>query len=180
MRSPQCSESGFTLFEVILVLMLMGIVVTISGLMLLQAYQANDAVRNGWDTLGKSRYASERMLRELRSVRRNPADLTAYEVTTWSASSFAFTRTDSTTVSIDYSDPSDKIEISYPSLLATPQLLADQVTSFSFSYLQINHADAATTLNNLAYVVIDITLSDGGVIYQQQSEVNLRNRMGWN
>ncbi|MBT3309105.1 MAG: hypothetical protein HOL04_01095 [Gammaproteobacteria bacterium] len=172
--------SGFSLFEVVLVLMLMGIVVTISGLMLLQAIKANDEVRNGWDTLGKLRYAGERLAREVRTVRRAPTDLTAYEITNWSASSLAFTRTDGTTVSIDYSDPEDKVEITYPSLLATPQLLVDQVTSFSISYLQINHADVATTLNDLAYVVMELTLSDEGALYQQQVEVNLRNRMGWN
>jgi len=51
---------------------------------------------------------------------------------------------------------------------------------FSFSYLQADHLTAATMLQNLAYVVIDLTLSDEGVLYQDRVTVNLRNRLGWN
>lgn len=179
MRNRQDSR-GFTLFEFILVLLLLGIFTTISGTMILHSMNATNESRNSWNTLDDLRYASERMAREIREMRRDPADLTAYQATTWSASALSFTRYDGVEVTIQYSDPSDQIEMIYPATSATAQQLVDQVDSFSFSYLQANHTDVATTLQNLAYVVIDLTLSDEGVLYQDRVTVSLRNRMGWN
>jgi len=178
----RCREisGGFTLFEFILVLLLIGIFATISGSMIFHSIQATNESRNGWNTLDDLRFASERMAREIREMRRDPADLTAYQATTWSASTLSFTRYDGTEVTIQYSDPSDKIEMTYPATSATAHQLVDQVSNFSFSYLQADHLTAATMLQNLAYVVIDLTLSDEGVLYQDRVTVNLRNRLGWN
>ncbi len=173
------TQQGFTLFEVILVLVLMGIFVSIAGSMILHAFKTNQDVRNAWDTLGKLRYTSERLAREVREVRRDPADLTAYDITTWTASTLTFDRYDGTAVTIDYTDADDKVEITYPSVTGTAQLLSDQVTSFTLSYLQSNRSDAATSTSDMAYVVVEMTLTDDGVNYQDQVGVNLRNRMGW-
>ena len=172
-------ERGFTLFEVILVLVLMGIIISIGGSMILHAFKTNQDVRNAWDTLGKKRYATERLAREIREVRRDPTDLTAYDVTTWTTSTLTFDRYDGTAVTIAYTDADDKVEITYPSVSGSAQLLSDQVTAFTLSYLQSNRSDAATSTSDMAYVVVEMTLSDDGVSYQDQVGVNLRNRMGW-
>jgi len=159
--------------------MLVGIFAAIAGTMITQAIKTSEEVGKAWSVLDKLRYTSERLVRELREVRRDPADPTTFDITTWSSSVFSFGRYDGTDVTISYSDVDDKLEITYPSVTATAQLLSNQVSAFTLSYLQADHSSAATSTTDIAYVVVEMTLLDDATPYQDQFTVNLRNRMGW-
>ncbi len=177
--SSRHGTAGFTLFEMVLVLMLSATVVAMAGTLLHTSLLAMEQTQRSWGTLGAARYGSERMVRELRAVDRSTADPDRYAITLWNATTLAFTRSDETRVILSYDEDDQRVEITYPDLSPDPFLLADGVSSFTFSYLQADHDEVATTLQNLVYIEIALTLSDQGTLYPLQFGVALRNQPGW-
>lgn len=170
---PRKRFCGFTLIEMVMAMVIMGIVAALAAPIFSQGLSASRLTTENLQTLAKLRYAMARMVREIRQVNYNGG---AYDITTMTASSLVFANTDtlSTTVSISASGGAITLGYSTPSVSA---VLTDEVSSMSFAYYDGNGAVTAS-LVDLAFVQIDLTLQNPttGASYMQRTRVALRDR----
>ncbi len=167
------SLRGFTLIELIVVIVLMGILAVAVAPVLLTGVQAFHTTSASIDTLSKLRYAMVRMVREIREVRRNPANTADYDIATMTATTLAFTKTDGNAVTISSAAPDVMLAYSTP---AASAVLTDELSSLAFSYYKIDGVTPATGVTDVAFVRIDLTLTQNGAPYEQTDWVFLRNQ----
>ncbi|MBI5041491.1 MAG: hypothetical protein HZB57_09955 [Gammaproteobacteria bacterium] len=161
-----------------MVMVILGILgVTLSTLLStgVGAFMAGNKVA---DTLSKLRLSSERIARELRTVRRDPAATTDFDFLSRTPTSVQFRRFENngvtvTTVTLDTSGTNLRLAYNTPPGTFT---LSDQLGSLALTYWQ-QDGTAATSDANVAFVVIELSLTDSnGNSYPQRTRVALRNR----
>jgi prepilin-type N-terminal cleavage/methylation domain-containing protein len=162
---------GWTLVEVIMVMVIIGILAAFIGPMLLNALNAYDRTQLTVNTYGKMRYAMERMAREIAAVRRNAVDTTEFDVTTMTAGTFAFFKEDGTQVTITLAG--SDLNLTYAG--TGTGLLADGVGALAFAYYRADGATLAVNAAQLAFVQVSMTISDGTTNYANRVRVALRN-----
>ncbi len=168
------NTTGFTLLEMVVTiatLSILAMLVTPYLSLSARAYNAN-AVES--KILGELRYASERITRELREMRRNPLSPSDYEISTpLQPNSIRFVRNDGETVTIE--DAAPQLNLRYASLAGNAAFpLSTALQNLRFTYLQSDEINAATGGNNLAYVTFEIQLVVNGKTYSQRNRVALR------
>jgi prepilin-type N-terminal cleavage/methylation domain-containing protein len=161
---------GFSLVELIMVIVILGILAAFVGPVLFNAMRAYDQGQQGAQTQAKIRYAMERLSRELREIRRQTTDATLLDVTSMSAASMAFFKTDGTPVSIGAAG--NQVNLAYSTVSA---MLTDQLGSFSLAYYQPDASTVATTASSLAFVEISLRLSEGTNLFSARARVDLKN-----
>jgi prepilin-type N-terminal cleavage/methylation domain-containing protein len=161
---------GFSLVELIMVIVILGILAAFVGPVLFNAVRAYQSVQMGVETHAKMRYAIERMSRELREVRRQVTDATFLDITSMTASSMAFFKTDGTQVIIN--GVGNQVNLAYAALGG---MLTDQVGSFALAYLQQDAITPATTAASISFVEISMTLSEGTSLFPARVRVDLKN-----
>jgi prepilin-type N-terminal cleavage/methylation domain-containing protein len=161
---------GFSLVELIMVIVILGILAAFVGPVLFDAVRAYQRVQTGVETHAKMRYAIERMSRELREVRRQATDATFLDVTSMTAASMAFFKTDGTQVIINA--VGNQVNLAYAALGG---MLTDQVASFSLAYFQQNAITPAATAASISFVEISLTLSEGASLFPARVRVDLKN-----
>ncbi|TCK16877.1 prepilin-type N-terminal cleavage/methylation domain-containing protein [Thiogranum longum] len=170
-----CSKhDGFTLLEMVVTiatLSLLAMLLTPYLSLSVQAYNENALESN---VLGELRYATERITRELREIRRNPSSLSDYEVSTpLVVGSISFVRNDGETVTIE--DASPQLNMRYASVAANAAFpLSNSLQLLTFNYLRNDEVTPATGSSDLAYIEFEIQLSSNGKTYSQRSRVSLR------
>lgn len=182
---------GFTLMEMVLVIVVIGILGSVITPVALASLRANAALLNVAVTVDKVRYASDRLTFEMR-------ELNSGSITTSNATSFAFTRIDygaattSRIVTIDQTAPTivvtggisrnqcdGTVRLNYGTPVIIPAytpILSDQMCSLAFVYY--DQTGAVTTVPaNIRYVEFTLTLQPnaGGLPYAQRTRVALRN-----
>jgi prepilin-type N-terminal cleavage/methylation domain-containing protein len=162
---------GWSLLELILVMVIMGTLAVFVGPMLLNAVNAYTRTQSTVATYGKMRYAMERMVRELGAVRRDPADTTAFDITAMTATNLAFTNDAGTQVTISFGG--GNVNLGYAG--TATGVLTDQVSAFSLAYFRQDGATAASGAVNVAYVEISMTLADGPTTFANRRRVAVRN-----
>lgn len=167
------SQQGFTLMEMVIALVVLGLLGSVAGYGLVGGVLAFSETTGNVKTLGNLRYANERMAREIREIRRNPGTPANYDISTMTASNLVFTRLDGITVTLTAAPPLVQLGYSTPAL---NQTLTDEVGSMGFTYLQADGSTAATGNNDIAFVDFELVLSHNGNNYPQRSRVSLRNR----
>ncbi|BCO32443.1 hypothetical protein TspCOW1_25460 [Thiohalobacter sp. COW1] len=183
MRTPmpldRCSR-GFTLIEMVVTLLILSILGGVTAYTISHGARAFIDSRTVVTTLSKLRLASERLAREIRSVRRDPAAPSQYDFNGFpTATGLSFDRLEAdgvtvTTVSIDGSTNPITLEYDTPS---GAQTLTDQVSNFSLAYYQADGVTAATTTADIAFVEFELVLQDtNGNSYPQRTRVALRNQ----
>jgi prepilin-type N-terminal cleavage/methylation domain-containing protein len=164
---------GFTLLEMVIVLTMLALMAAIAGPYLSNGVRAFNDSASAVHTLSKLRVASERLVRELREVRRNPSAPANYDITV-GAMPLVFTKTDGETVTVNSAAP--LLTLAYNSVAGgSPYALTDQVSSLTFSYLQ-NDGSSATGSNDVAFVEFELILTHAGNDYRQRTRVALRNQ----
>ena len=172
--------AGFSLVEMLMVIIIVGILAVFIAPILSTAVDSYDTTSRNLGVLTKMRYATERVAREIRAVRRDPANTANYDFASiGSPTKLDLCRSDDTRVSLEL--VATELRLAYTTgftstctASAAPTLaLADGVTAFSLTYRKWD-GTAATGLNDVAYIDIAMTLSDTGVTYSSNMRVDLR------
>ena len=162
---------GWTLVELIMVMVIIGILAAFIGPVLLNAIKAYDRMQVTLNTYGKMRYAMERMAREIAAVRRLAADTTDFDVTTMTASMFTFFKEDGTQVTLALAGTD--LNLTYAA--TGTGLLADRVGALTFAYYRGDGVTVAANATELAFVEVSMTVTDGTTNYPNRVRVALRN-----
>lgn len=166
-------QRGFTLLEMIISLVILGLLGAAAGYGLTGGVLAYSGNADTLHTLGKLRYASERIARELREIRRNPAAPASYDITAMTATTLAFTKRDGIGVTLTGSMPMLTLAYSTP---AGAHTLTDDVGNASFTYYRADGSTPATGSADIAFIEVDLVLNRDGISYPQRTRVALRNR----
>lgn len=166
-------QQGFTLIELVISLVILGLVGSVAGYGLVNGTLAFSSSADAVHIHGKLRYASERMAREIREIRRNTVTPTQYDISTMTATTLAFTKRDGTGVTLNSTPP--LVTLAYSTPAGTPTL-SDEVSNLTISYLQADGVTTATGSTDVAFVEFELVLSRAGNSYPQRGRVALRNR----
>jgi prepilin-type N-terminal cleavage/methylation domain-containing protein len=163
---------GFTLAELIMVIVILGILGAFVGPVVYNAIRAYDSVQKSANTNAKVRYAMERIAREMRDVRRQVTDAGFLDIASMTASSLAFFKTDGTRVLLI--GAGNAVSLAYSTLTG---MLVDQVQpgSFSLAYFEQGGTTLAGTAASVAFVQVSMTLTEGAVVVPARLRVDLRN-----
>lgn len=161
---------GFSLVELVMVIVILGILAAFVGPVLFNAMRSYQRVQTGVETQAKMRYAIERMSRELRDVRRQATDATFLDISSMTAASMAFFKTDGTQVIINV--VGNQVNLAYSPLTG---MLTDQIGSFSLAYFQQDASTPAATAASISFVQISMTLSEGTNLFPARVRVDLKN-----
>lgn len=163
--------AGFTLLEMVIAIMVMGIIAMLGGQILSGGVNAYQTTESALTTLGKAGYALERMAREIREMQYSGGSYAI--VTPLTSDRLRFTKRDAIAVDIQSAPPNITLGYSTPAVSA---MLTDQTSAFSFSYYRDDGTTAASGAADVAYVDIQLTLADGGASYTRRTRVGLRNK----
>ena len=140
-------QLGFTMVEMIISLVIMGIISVVIGKILFQAYQdflvSNNITEADWNGF----VALERIVKDIHNIQ------SAAAITVINPSQLAFT---------DMSGNSVQYKLSGNSLIRNSQTMASGVQSLALSYLDKNGASTATTAN-VRYITMTISLVQGNI-----------------
>lgn len=153
--------AGFTLLEVVLVLVLLGIIGTVGTNGFLQFAQGFIMARENQNTAAKGQLAMMRLIKEFQSIK--------------SASSATATRLTYTAARAG-GDQTHTVQLSGSNLLLDNQVLLDHVTAFNLGYLTTYTAAPTAWSANTKLIDISLTISGAqGVASTLASRVALRN-----
>ncbi len=164
------SRRGFTLLELVVVIVLLGIFAALGGPILYHGFLAYFTASDTLTTLDKQRYATERMAREIRAVGWTGA---AYDFTTMTSAQLSFNNSAGMNVALASSPPNVTIQYSSPAVTA---VLTDQVDSLQFAYYQEDGVTPAASGADVRFVEINLTLAQGSALYSQRTRVAMRNK----
>lgn len=174
------TQRGFTLLELVMVIVMIGVIGTTIASLLSGGVGAFNAGREAVDTLSELRLTSERLARELRTVRRDPAAPTDFEFLTKNDTTIQFRRwdndTDWTTVTITASG--SNLTIDYSTVAGGPYVLTGSLNALDFDYLDQNGVETANNAD-VAFIDIELSLVDNATppnSYPQRTRIALRNR----
>lgn len=168
---------GFTLLEMVIA------IVTLSVLAMLVTPHLSQSVRlyneNAVElkTLDELRYASERIARELRDIRRSPASPADYDIVIPSTrdGDIRFVRNNGIAVTIKRTN--SQLSLSYNPLGSdttdTPFPLTSSLPGQRFVFLRSDENPALTS-NELAYIEFELQLAANGRTYSRRSRVAMR------
>ena len=129
------------------------------------------------NTLSKLRFATERMAREIREVRRNPGTPTNYDMT-MGVNTLVFYNTDGYRVTITSGVPNATMAYLPPAGASVSGVLTDQINAvgdLAFTYYDAAGAVTAS-LSQVAFVQISLTLTEDGAPVRQVTRAALRNQ----
>jgi prepilin-type N-terminal cleavage/methylation domain-containing protein len=168
---------GFTLVELIVVIILTGIIFSFGSVLLGKVFSSYSLKQDVADSDWQAKVALERMGRELRAAR----SATAADLDIASSTQVRFVDTDGNGVCFYRNATANRVMRSAQApTVGVPgdpcsggQVLADNVTALNFTYW--NNTGAATAVVASAYyITVNVTVTEGG--YSGQFRTNLRPR----
>ena len=153
-------DGGFSLVELILVIIILSTIAAVGSQMLSSGFNAYFSGRDLIDAEWQGRYAMQRISRELRDVRSaTSGDLVM--------SSSQITFTDNSANVITYA-------LSGNTLTRNTLPLADGVTSLSFYYIQADGSTTATSAADVMYISVDIAINLNNSSYSLRNTLHPR------
>lgn len=196
MRPAIPRPNGFTLIELVIVIIVIGIMAAVLTPLAVSSLRAYDDTLGDIVVLDKLRYATERIAREVREVNYAPPAPDAITCTTGGfaftsrgANAMGFTRTyldaggvasADTLVTVGNTGSAVTLAYSLPSGVGA-QVLTDELGAsgnLAFSYYQADGATPATSNCDVRYVQISLTLVHNGNNYPQRTQVELKRFVG--
>lgn len=168
---------GFTLVEAVVSIVLVGILAMAVIPVISNGVRTYVATTTSLNTLGKLRYATERMAREIREVRRNTGTPTNYDMI-MGVNTLVFYKTDGYRVTITSGAPNATLAYLPPVGASVSGVLTDQISvvgDLAFAYHDAAGA-VTTSLSQVAFVQISLTLTENGAAVRQVTRVALRNQ----
>ncbi len=150
-------KAGFTLIELVLVIIIMSIVSVVGATMLAQGLQSFLTLQNTTNANWQGQVALERMTREIRYVR------SAADVLTQTSGEFQF---------VDIYGNTIAYTLSGGNLVRNSQTLASGVNSLTFTYHD-NNGNTVATSTNLHYVGISLNITQNGSNYAATTAIFL-------
>jgi len=159
--------------EMVIVLVMLAVMAAIAGPYLSNGVRAFNESAASVHTLSKLRVASERLVREIREVRRDASG--NYDITLPLASgTLEFFNSDGEQVRVG--NAAAQLTLAYASIAAgTPFTLTDELGSITFSYLK-SDGTPYTSIADLGIIEFELVLTHAGSDYRQRSRVALRNQ----
>ena len=142
-------EEGFTLPELIVVIVVVSIAALVFSKMFIEAMRSYQFIDVEKATLQEARYAQERMTREFKRVRNNTSIAAA------SATTFTFVDRDAATISLSWNGTKGA-DLVYTKN-GTARTLASGVDSLAFTYWKSNGAAATPVLSPSATDIWRVT-----------------------
>jgi prepilin-type N-terminal cleavage/methylation domain-containing protein len=177
-RSPS-QESGFSLIEVVVTIVLIAAMAMAVIPVISSGVSTYATTTNSLEALGKLRYATERLAREIREVRRNPVTPTDYEFTSLASStSLQFRKSGGgVQVTITAASPDVRLGYSAPAVTGTLTDLLAANADLNLGYYLADRTTPTASLSLVAYVRISLTLTDRDAnTVSQVTWVALRNQ----
>ncbi len=161
-RHPTQTQRGFTLLEIVLVIVLLGILSMASMNMISGSYTSTRIINNGNANTSTARYAMERISRDMRQVTFDSVAKTLL-ITTASPTQMSFIKSDfltQETVTVHLNGTS--LMLSNSALPGPDSLLAEHVSAFSLQYFDTNMVTPPANNGVIRFVQINLTLTDTG------------------
>jgi type II secretory pathway pseudopilin PulG len=163
---------GFTLIEIILVCVLIGVIASVIIPPLYQGAQSFTVSETRGDLTSQARQAATRMIRELRNVQKEANNTP--NITAAAATSITF---------VDVLDNTITFSLSGSTLQRNSNPLVEQVSSLQFRYFNGSNAEltpplSATDMDNVRRVMLTLTLAEGGLTVAVTEQTFLRELTG--
>ena len=173
---PQIAKGtgGFTLIEIVIVCVLIGIIAAVIIPPLHQGAQSFTASETRGDLTSQARQASTRIVRELRNIQKEPNNTP--NITTAAASSITF---------VDVLDNTITFSLSASTLQRNSNPLVAQVSSLQFRYFNGTNAEltalplSATDRDNVRRIMMTLTLAEGSLTVSVTEQTFLRELTGY-
>ena len=169
--SFSANHFGFTLIELIAVIVLLSILSISIAPMFSQGLSAVSTGRESYNSLSKLRYAMYRIVNELRQINHNGSN---YEISTNTTNSIVFNKNDvaATEVEISLSNNIVSLTCSIPNVAST---LLDEVSSFNLAYLDLS-GSPTNDMSSVIFIELSVSTLNSvtGAIYAQRTRVALR------
>jgi prepilin-type N-terminal cleavage/methylation domain-containing protein len=166
-------NEGFTLMEIILVLVLIGIMAGVLVPTLQEGVQSYTVTETRGDLTAQARQAATRMIRELRNIQKeadNTPNISSANVTT--------------VTFVDVLDNTITFNLSGGTVQRNSDALVEQVSNLSFRYFNATNAELtslplnATDRNNVRRILVVLTLADGSLTVSVTEQAYLRELTG--
>ena len=182
-RSYRRHDIGFTLVELIISIVLLGILAAVGSTIIVDSFTTTRIVNAGNNSSGQARYALERLAREIREIKFVGSGLSGnYAISAPSplspSGTLVFTKSvggADITVTINKSGSNLTLGYSSPAQTST---LSNQVSNFTLTFLPITGgASPPPDTSTVRFVVIDLSVTDpiSGQSISQRTRVVLRN-----
>jgi prepilin-type N-terminal cleavage/methylation domain-containing protein len=182
-RTRRCG--GVTLIELVLTIVILGVLAAAAVPLIASGVNAFNATTRGVHALSKLHYATERITRELREMRRNPAAPDELDIVgSPGATSLSFNKVDYAVasagevvqVSISQSGSDATVQYSSPTFSpAVSAALLDSVGTLQFKYYEADGVTETADKADIVYIGVNLGVDYASTTYAQSTRIAVRN-----